>query len=46
VRSVSRIHANLSIVYATYTIDECAYTRETERTFYVHEYVRVYMPLA
>jgi len=28
----------------TYTIDECAYTRKTERIFYVREYGRVYMP--
>jgi len=32
VRSVSRIYARSSIVYVTYTIDKCAYMRETERT--------------
>jgi len=31
-RCVSRICAHLSIVYATYTIDERAHMRETERT--------------
>jgi len=36
VRSVSRIHAHLSIVYVTYTIDERAYTREAEHTSYVY----------
>jgi len=32
VRSVSRICVHLSIVYVTYTIDERAHMRETERT--------------
>jgi len=31
VRSVSRIYAHLSTVYVTYTIDERAHMRETER---------------
>jgi len=32
VRSVSHICTHLSIVYVTYTIDERAHMRETERT--------------
>jgi len=34
VRSVSRICTHLSIVYVTYTIDECTHMRETECTLY------------
>jgi len=36
IHSISYICARLSIVYVTYTVDECAHMRETERISGLH----------